>query len=203
MAAQLTSTNGCVGAVADEVNGAADEFFAGAAFAIDQDAAVGGGHDGDLFAQRFHRNAFADDVEAFFELVPKHVVRLFEPAVRKRVAGGQQRVFERQRFLDEVVCAELGCRDSRRDRGMAGDHDDVGPRRFFPDAVAGSRARRCPAARYRAGQVVGDLSIFFRQSSPQATASVVKPSSSKTPFNDCRMPGSSSTMRILGILVIQ
>ena len=73
----------------------------------------------------FDRNAVADDVESFFELVAEHFVGLFEPSVRQRVARDQQRVFQRERFFDEVVSAELRCGDGRRDRGVAGDHDDA------------------------------------------------------------------------------
>ena len=36
------------------VHGAADEFFAGAGFAVDEDAAVGGGHQLDLLAEGLH-----------------------------------------------------------------------------------------------------------------------------------------------------
>ena len=84
-----------VGAVAHEVNIAADEFLAGSAFTVDQNAAVGRRHDGDLFAQRLDRNAFTDDVKSLFQLMPEQVVGLFQSAMRQRVARSQQRVFQR------------------------------------------------------------------------------------------------------------
>ena len=52
---------GLGGALADGVDGVGDQFLAGAAFAEDQHAAVGAGHQGELLAQRLHGNAFADD----------------------------------------------------------------------------------------------------------------------------------------------
>ena len=43
------------------VHGAGDEFFAGAGFAEDEDAAVGGGHELDLLAEGFDGDGLAGD----------------------------------------------------------------------------------------------------------------------------------------------
>ena len=52
------------GARAAGMNGVRHQFLAGAALAVDQHAAVGGGHQGELLPQRLHGNAFADDLRA-------------------------------------------------------------------------------------------------------------------------------------------
>ena len=49
------------GALASGVDGSCDQFFPGAAFAVNQDASVGGGHESELLAEGLHRDAFADD----------------------------------------------------------------------------------------------------------------------------------------------
>src|SRR5262249_12244719 len=84
-----------VDAAAHEMDIAADEFFSGAAFAIDQDTAVGWSHNGDLLPESFNRNAFANDVEAFFQLVAEQVIGPFEPAMRKGITGSEKRMFQR------------------------------------------------------------------------------------------------------------
>ena len=38
-----------------------DQLFSSSRLAIDQDPTIGGCHDGDLLAQRFHRNAVTGD----------------------------------------------------------------------------------------------------------------------------------------------
>ena len=50
-----------VAAEALGMNGAGDEFLAGAGFAVDEYAAVRRGHEPDLLTQRFDRNAFAGE----------------------------------------------------------------------------------------------------------------------------------------------
>ena len=54
---------GLAGARAGGVNRVRDQFLAGAALAENQHAAVGGGHQRQLLAQRFHRHALADDAQ--------------------------------------------------------------------------------------------------------------------------------------------
>ena len=61
MAAQLTSTKGCSGALAEEVQGVRHQFLSRAAFAENQHAAVGGCGQLQLLAQGLHGNAVADD----------------------------------------------------------------------------------------------------------------------------------------------
>ena len=71
-------------ALAEEVKIAGDEFFSRATLSVNQNAAVVGRDQGDLFAKRLDRNAVANDVEAFFELMAEHFMGLFELLVRQR-----------------------------------------------------------------------------------------------------------------------
>ena len=57
-----------IAAKAFGVNGAGDEFLAGAGFAVDEHAAVGGGHQANLLAKRFEGHAFAGEHGAHTEL---------------------------------------------------------------------------------------------------------------------------------------
>src|SRR5579863_2193719 len=50
------------------VNGARDEFLAGAGFAVDEHTAVGGGHEANLLAQCLNRDALASKDSAHAEL---------------------------------------------------------------------------------------------------------------------------------------
>ena len=48
-----------------------DEFFARAAFAVNKHTSVRGGGEGDLLAQRLHRNTIAEDLKALAEFFAK------------------------------------------------------------------------------------------------------------------------------------
>src|SRR5258705_12331047 len=73
-------------AEAGGVQRARDEFFTRAAFAEDQNAAIGGGGDGDLLAQGFHGNAFAQDAVEMAEFAAQEWVFFLEARVRDAVA---------------------------------------------------------------------------------------------------------------------
>src|SRR5689334_16747253 len=89
------------------MNGARDQLFAGTGFTEDKDAAIGRRHQGDLLAQRFHRDALADDDA--LGLLPLEVAVLGAQAM---CVGGvlyqDERLFQREWFLDEVESTKLG-----------------------------------------------------------------------------------------------
>src|SRR5215813_4704390 len=105
---------------------AGNEFFASAAFAVDENAAVGGSSDTDLLAQRFHRDTFTDDLITVAEFRAEGLVFLFQAALLNGVANEDDDFFEGERFFDEVEGAELGGADGGIDGGVTGDHDDGG-----------------------------------------------------------------------------
>ena len=113
-------------AQAGGVQGARDEFLAGAAFAIDEHAAVGGRGQGDLLAHGLHGNALADDVVARAEFLAQAAVFLFEAQEVDGLAHGERGGLERKRFFDEIEGAEFGGAHGGLDAGMAGDHHDHG-----------------------------------------------------------------------------
>jgi len=113
-------------AQAGRVQGTRDEFFARAAFPENQNAAVGGGGDGDLLAQRLHGNAFADDLMAMAEFGAQGLVFFFKATLLHGVANQNDNFFQAQWLLDKVEGAEFGGADRGVDGGVAGDHDDRG-----------------------------------------------------------------------------
>ena len=113
------------------VHGAGDELLAGAGFAVDEDAAVGGGHELDLLAESFDGDGLAGD-GAFGELAGELLVVFAQAMGLDGIAQDEQGAVDGERFFEEVVGAELGGADGGFDGGMAGDHDDFG----------GTRARR-------------------------------------------------------------
>ncbi len=108
------------------VHGAADEFFAGAGFAVDEDAAVGGGHELDLLAEGLHGDGVAGDGGAEGELADELLVVLAELAGVDGVLEDDEGAVERERLFEEVVGAELGGADGGFDGAVAGDDDDFG-----------------------------------------------------------------------------
>src|SRR6266850_1977640 len=110
---------------------AADQLLSGSAFPVNKDAAVGWSNHGDLLAERLRGYAFTNDIEPFFELMPKQVVSSLEAPVRQSVAGGEQRVIERQRLFDEVIRAELCRTDRCCNRRVTGNDDDMCSGRFL------------------------------------------------------------------------
>ena len=107
------------------VHGASDEFFAGAGFAVDEDAAVGGGHEFDLLAKGFDGDGLAGD-GALGELAGELLIVFAEVVSLDGVAQDEQRAVHGERLLEEVVSTELGGADGGLDGGVAGDHDDFG-----------------------------------------------------------------------------
>ena len=129
MAAQFSSTKTRSCALAFGVHGAADEFFAGAGLAIDQDAAVGGGHQLDLLAEGLHGDGFAGDAGAEGELADELLVVDAELAGVDGVVQDDEGAVEGERLFEEVVGAELGGADGGFDGAVAGDDDDFGDMR--------------------------------------------------------------------------
>ena len=107
------------------VHGASDEFFAGAGFAEDEHAAVGGGHELDLLAESFDGDGLAGD-GAFGELARELLVIFAEVMGLDGVAKDEQGAVHGERLFEEVVGAELGGADGGFDGAVAGDHDDFG-----------------------------------------------------------------------------
>src|SRR5579859_2157286 len=71
-----------------------NEFLAGAALAVNEDATVGGSSDGNLLAQRLHRDAVADDLIAMAELAAKQLIFFLEAALLNGVAHQHNDFFE-------------------------------------------------------------------------------------------------------------
>ena len=127
------------------MDGAGDEFFAGAGLAEDEYAAVGRRHEFDLLAQGFEGDGLAGE-GAFGELAGELLVVFAELVRLDGVAQHEQCAVERERLFEEVVGAELGGADGGFDGAVAGDHDDFGragagrcglsPRMFGEDVEA-------------------------------------------------------------------
>ena len=115
-----------VGAGAFGVHGAGDELLAGAGFAEDEDAAVGGGHEADLAAERPGGDAVAGDVRAARQRLLELAVVGAEAALLDGVADGDEGALDREGFFKEVEGTEFGGADSGLDAAVAGDHDDLG-----------------------------------------------------------------------------
>src|ERR1700687_1764148 len=111
-------------AKARSVQRARNELLARAALTVDQHAAVGRCRDGYLLAQRFHRNAVADNLVAATQFAAQQLVFIFEAALLNGVANQNDDLLKRKGFLDEIEGAELcgphGCLDC----AVTGNHDD-------------------------------------------------------------------------------
>ena len=108
------------------VDGARRQFLAGAGFAVDQHAAVGGRHQRNLLAQRLHGNAVAHDHAARLELLLEFQVLAAQPLGFDGVLQHDQRALDGERLFQEVEGAELGGAHRGLDVAVAGDHDDFG-----------------------------------------------------------------------------
>ena len=108
------------------VKGARDELFSGAAFAVNEDAAMRGRGEGDLLTQSFHRNAVAENAVALLEFSAEAAIFLFQAQIVQSVFYGEDGFFERERLFDEVECAKLGGAHGRFDFSVTGDHHDHG-----------------------------------------------------------------------------
>src|SRR5262249_58786543 len=104
------------GAFAAEAGGmerAGDKFFAGAAFAVDEDAAVSGCGDPNLLTECLHRNAFAENLIAIAERGTEGLIFFFEPVLLHRVTNEHDNLFGCDALLDEFERAELGGTNGR------------------------------------------------------------------------------------------
>src|SRR5262249_46063176 len=101
-----------------------DELLSGAAFAVDEDAAIGGRSDADLLAKSFHGDAVAEDLVAVAQLGTKRLVFFFEVPLLNGVADKNDDFFECERLFDEIEGAEFGGADGSVNGGVAGNHDD-------------------------------------------------------------------------------
>ena len=108
------------------VDGARDELFAGAGFAEDEDAAVGGRHELDLLAEGLDGDRLAGDGGAGGELVRELLIFEAERVRVDGVAEDEEGAVEREGLFEEVVGSELGGADGGLDGAVAGDHDDLG-----------------------------------------------------------------------------
>ena len=83
-----------IAAQAFRVDGARDELLAGAGFAIDEDAAVGGRHEPDLLAQRLDRHAFAGEHGTDAELALEFEILIAQAARFDGVLEDDERAIE-------------------------------------------------------------------------------------------------------------
>ncbi len=102
------------------------QFLPGAGLAVDQNAPVGGRHEANLLAQSLHRNAVANDHALGVKLFPEVDILVPQFLGFDRVLDQDQRLVDGERFLQEVVSAELGGAHGSFDRAVARDHDHFG-----------------------------------------------------------------------------
>ncbi len=115
-----------VAAEAFGVDGAGDELFAGAGLAVDEDAAVGGGHEADLLAEGLGGDGFAGEAALDGELALEFEVVAAEAPGLGCVFEDDEGSVEGEGFLEEVVSAEFGGFDGGFDGAVAADDDDFG-----------------------------------------------------------------------------
>ena len=116
-----------VAAQAFGMDGAGDEFLAGARLAVDEDAAVGGRHEANLLAQRLEGHAFAGEHGGHAELALELLVFGAQAARFDGVLDDDEGAIEGERLLEKVVGAELGGLDGGLDGAVAADDDDLRP----------------------------------------------------------------------------
>ena len=125
--AAVNDDHGMIAAVAGGVNGAGDEFLAGAALAGDEDGGIGGADGFDGLEDALHGRALPDDVGGM-----RHVgdgfleagVLLQGVAMRHGLAHEVRDLVGIERLVDVVVGAVLERGDGGLDRGVAGHDDD-------------------------------------------------------------------------------
>ena len=120
---------------AERVNRARHELLTGAVIPRDQNPRRRGR---DLFDQADHvtnRLARADDLVLRADFLLEPYVFGDEHDVLQGVPQRQQNAIGVERFLEEIVRAELGRFDRRLDGAMAGDHHDLRLRVQLPDAL--------------------------------------------------------------------
>ncbi len=105
------------------VNRVRHQFLAGAAFAVDQHASVGGGHQRQLLPQRLHGNAFADDLQLAPPVFLQALHFQLELALLQRVLHHHRDFFDGQRLFQKIEGAQLGGLHRGFDGAVAGnDH---------------------------------------------------------------------------------
>ena len=115
---------GAFAAEAGRVQCPGDEFFAGAAFAIDQDAAVGRCGDGDLLAHGLHGNAIADDLITVAQFAAEQLIFFLEAPLLDGVADQNDNFFKGKWLFEKVECAKFRGPHGGFDGAVTGDHDD-------------------------------------------------------------------------------
>ena len=106
------------------VDGTRHQLLAAAVLAVDQHATARRRRRRDLFAKQMHDGGLADDLGALGEPRAQGGVLALEPGVLERARHREERLFQRERLLDEVVGAKPGGFHRGLDRAVAGDHHD-------------------------------------------------------------------------------
>src|SRR6266852_2271967 len=115
---------GPLAAQACGMQGVSDEFLAGAALAINQNAAVRRRSHGDLLAQRLHRHAVADHLIAMAQLGTQQLVFFFQSPLLNGVSNENNYFFKRKRLFDEIESTQLSGSHGGFDRAVAGNHNN-------------------------------------------------------------------------------
>ena len=158
MAAQLTGTNGPLGALAVGVDGLGDELLAGAALARDEHDGVGRRDAHDAPEHLAHGPRSADDVlelVAILELAREERHLAGEAPVVERLGDLDEELLLGERLLDVVEGAEAHRLDGALDRAVRRHHDDLRQRVSVlgrpqdVDAVLGAHAQVSRARRRR------------------------------------------------------
>ena len=108
------------------MDGMCHHLFARSRLSIDQNAPVRRSHQRDLLAQRFHGNAVADDDALGLELLFQVDVLALQSLRLNCILDDDQRPFNAERLLEEVIGAEFRGAHRGLDRAVAGDHDHFG-----------------------------------------------------------------------------
>ena len=122
------------------VDGASDEFFAGAGFAEDADAGFAG-RDAINLRQKFaHRSAGADKL-VFAQTVAKFAILIFEAREFQSVIDGEEKLVGGKGLFEKIQSAEACRFDGHFDIGLTGDENDrslqAGLLEFFEEFHAG------------------------------------------------------------------
>ena len=105
------------------VDGAGDEFLAGAGFAEDADAGFAGGDAIDLREEFRHGGAGADEF-VLAEAVAEFAVFVLEAGEFESIFDGEEKLIGGERLFEEIESAEAGGFDGHFDVGLAGDQND-------------------------------------------------------------------------------
>ena len=159
------------------MDGLRDQFLARAAFAVDEDAAVGAGHERQLLPQGLHGHALADDAVAASRCRRAGgCSRASQAAVSQCVFDDHRDLLDGERLFQKIEGAELGGADGRFDVAVARNDDHHGPvrRRGSPESGASVSRPSMPGS-----QISSSTSSYSppgsasRHSSPLPTAAGV------------------------------